>query len=166
MIDANPASTASLESSVTEIYSKSLQKTSKISPATNPLHPVEDQLNQCSECGKICASKAIFKRHSLAHSNANPHQCVSCGRTYKYRRNLKQHEKLTHSDCTSRNTVLKYACQLCDKRFARKPVLDDHMETHLGRKHRPFLCSSCGRKFTRSSTMFYHQRQFHSSQNQ
>ncbi|XP_054626259.1 zinc finger protein 501-like [Dunckerocampus dactyliophorus] len=52
------------------------------------------------------------------------------------------------------NTRLK--CSLCDKTFARKNNLKEHMICHTG--ERPFICSVCGKSFSRKGILTRHTR--------
>lgn len=54
-----------------------------------------------------------------------PFQCPTCGQKFAQRYNMNSHLKV-HQGITRTNKVQK--CTLCNKSFARKAKLDQHME--------------------------------------
>lgn len=54
-----------------------------------------------------------------------------------------------------------YECHLCDKQFAHKSSLVNHIRLHSG--ERPFECDNCGKTFTLSSNLRRHAR-YHSGE--
>lgn len=49
-----------------------------------------------------------------------------------------------------------YACEFCDKKFARSETLVDHRRVHT--KERPYVCSFCLKGFTQKSALNVHVR--------
>ncbi|CAH2217582.1 jg13512 [Pararge aegeria aegeria] len=57
---------------------------------------------------------------------------------------------------SSDNAQKQYACKQCDKKFARKSRLTDHMFTHTGEK--PFNCSVCDKNFSLKTGLKSHMK--------
>lgn len=47
-----------------------------------------DQSCLCDICGKVFTRTDTLKNHRLIHSNSSPHQCKSCGKQFRDRKNL------------------------------------------------------------------------------
>merc|ERR1712083_524325 len=66
------------------------------------------------------------------HNNIRPYACEVCGQCYHTNVMLKRHMNV-HS--------VPYKCHLCEKAFAHKGILDDHVRKHAGVKvDCRFLC--------------------------
>lgn len=56
------------------------------------MHESDSQsLPTCHICGKQFASNSRLVYHSRSHSENKPFMCVTCGRSYKHKKNLKEH---------------------------------------------------------------------------
>ncbi|KAL3477934.1 hypothetical protein BJX99DRAFT_225121 [Aspergillus californicus] len=50
----------------------------------------------------------------------------------------------------------RWECQVCQRYFVRRNILEDHTRSHKGEK--PFCCSECGKGFARKSDMKRHEK--------
>ena len=50
-------------------------------------------------------------------------------------------------------------CSICDKKFTRRLILNDHVKAHQGEK--PYECEICGLAFTRKNDKNRHERDLH-----
>lgn len=113
---------------------------------------------------------------------AGEHKCDVCGKIYKYKLMLKQHQAKAHGDlscerrrylCAFCGKELKtakgleihnrshtgekpYTCEVCGKCFACETLLRTHNVTHTG--ERKYSCDQCGKAFTQRSTLVVHKR--------
>ena len=55
--------------------------------------------------------------------------------------------------------VKLHMCKVCDRGFKTKKFLQDHVNTHTGRK--PHMCKFCNKAFTSTRAMFQHVRYLH-----
>lgn len=81
--------------------------------------------------------------------------CVfrACHRNYSSKSNLFQHIRDLHYK------MKNYACQLCDKKFARRSTLLNHQSVHTGAK--PFSCNICQQRFKTKFNLKIHRLEFH-----
>lgn len=74
----------------------------------------------------------------------------ACGKGYSTKFNLKRHIETSHLK------IKKYRCHECDKQFASKQNLNEHMHIHSGAK--PFWCKICSKTFRQASQLSLHKR--------
>lgn len=74
----------------------------------------------------------------------------ACGKGYSTKFNLKRHIETSHLK------IKKYRCQECDKLFASKQNLNEHLHIHSGAK--PFFCKVCSKTFRQASQLSLHKR--------
>jgi len=77
-----------------------------------------------------------------------------CGAKFKSSSNQKRHERQHGGE-------KPFQCNICNRKFARKYDLQVHERIHT--KEKPYECTldSCGKKFTRSSSLREHERNIH-----
>uniref|UniRef100_A0A4W5RQ11 Myc-associated zinc finger protein n=1 Tax=Hucho hucho TaxID=62062 RepID=A0A4W5RQ11_9TELE len=70
------------------------------------------------------------------------HGCEMCGKAFRDVYHLNRH-KLSHSD------EKPFECPICQQRFKRKDRMTYHVRSHDGGVHKPYICSVCGKGFSR-----------------
>ncbi|XP_068627108.1 zinc finger protein 564-like [Battus philenor] len=102
----------------------------------------------CPRCGKAFLFKRAMELHQLTHEASAQLYCHQCDMNFKNQISYKQHllYSLKHVDPAK----LKYACQLCDKKFVKAKRLEEHnLAVHL--KVTPVNCTVPGCNFACSS---------------
>jgi len=79
----------------------------------------------CYICEKACSSETVYKCHMNRHNGIRPYTCETCGNGYHTNRDLKNHRSVH---------TLPYKCNLCEKSFSAKDILNDHIRKHGGEK--------------------------------
>jgi hypothetical protein len=80
-------------------------------------------------------------------------KCDKCEYTTKSRGNLVNHKRIVHENYRPKQ------CEQCDKRFATKSVLDDHMMR--AHSEHEILCNDCGKMFASPSMLRRHELWHH-----
>ncbi|XP_062592918.1 zinc finger protein 354C-like [Saccostrea cucullata] len=107
---------------------------------------------KCKLCEKVFSSHQHLGRHMLSHKNSQ-FICDVCGKIYKSARTLEKHKKSHNIDYK----IPQLECIHCKKSFSSKAVLQNHIETQHAGKKSSFLCSTCGKVFTRKYSLQQHQ---------
>ncbi|XP_070490842.1 gastrula zinc finger protein XlCGF26.1-like [Chironomus tepperi] len=108
---------------------------------------------RCTECNLhyktiVAYEKHLEKKHG---ENAEKFICSQCGRSFKEKQILKNHERVHLPD----EQKLKYPCSYCDKKFVNNHCL----KIHIARIHERvafFFCEICGKGCTTKSDLLWH----------
>ena len=116
-------------------------------------HP---NLKKCLKCGEqFVYNNQLFDHCRIEHGASNL-ICNLCGSTFKYQSSFLRH-KLTCEN--SANIWKKIACTTCNKRFATKKYLLDHIK---GQRSPPsYCCDLCTSQFRYRSSLAYHKKRKH-----
>lgn len=114
----------------------------------------------CPQCSKRFLFKKAMEVHMVTHEAPSHLYCLQCDMNFKNCRSYYQHIKynLKHIDPAK----LKYACTLCDKKFAKPKRLEEHnFAVHLNTK--PIACTvqDCSFSCSSRSALRTHLRMIH-----
>ncbi|CAK9807859.1 Putative sodium-coupled neutral amino acid transporter 11 [Anthophora plagiata] len=139
---------------------------------------------QCTQCGKLFATKRNLKRHVSTHSGLK-YTCGTCGKGFSRVDKLKDHEQSKHKAEIFENSDLDdkddmdninkgdclegrkkdrhnrpHKCAICPKSFAQAQSLANHIERHKRVKEtqKRFLCEVCSKCFAQSGSLVAHMR--------
>ena len=167
-----------------EYCDKSFLTVKKLKAHTKNIHG-RAKSYRCDICEKTFISIGGLNSHKFTHQNGK-HSCEHCGKIFKTPHSFKVHVKTVHStefrySCekcdfkTNRNEQLKlhvmqkhdeslkpFMCELCEKKFATKQLLERHAETHLPDEEKyKFSCHCCPSMFTTKSNLNTHIKSHH-----
>lgn len=134
-----------------ELDKKKLQSTSK--NIQDVLYKQRNDGNYtCDICQTIFEQKSKILRHILSkHSFHRPFKCNACGKSFKYKCDLKAH-RLIHQELDS---SLLHCCDKCDYRTKTK----NNLKSHYIRRHTDdykFACEHCGKRFKMEWDLKFH----------
>jgi len=78
----------------------------------------------CTYCGKRFKQKTHLVQHERIHTDERPYICTFCNRAFKQLSQQIQHERV-HTDNRP------YVCPVCTEKFRQKNHLDSHMKSHF-----------------------------------
>ncbi|XP_076805764.1 uncharacterized protein LOC143449440 [Clavelina lepadiformis] len=114
---------------------------------------------ECSDFGEMFVNKSTtierinsckVNAQLLDGNNKEKHfSCNFCDRSFKYKRNLKDHLR-THTG------ERRYQCDVCHKSFIQNGNFRTHMRTHTG--ERTYKCDVCHKSFSDSRNLKTHMR--------
>ena len=102
----------------------------------------------CIHCGKAFRQMYQLRRHEILHSDVKPFKCPDCEKCFHSARSLKRHSVIHLTG------EKQFACSMCNKRYAVKYKLTEHMRNHtVERRH---ACELCDKKFINASHLRMH----------
>ncbi|XP_007477757.2 zinc finger protein 420 [Monodelphis domestica] len=110
---------------------------------------IEDDLYECSECGKAFRKKRELTVHKKIHAGKCLYECKECKKTYRFISALKRHQNIHTKE-------KPYECSKCGKAFGVESYLTKHWRIHTREKYHE--CKKCGIAFTNKTQFTLHQR--------
>ena len=104
---------------------------------------------KCNMCGKAFKMKGGLIQHERTHSSDRPYVCPDCGKLFRQPIHLEQHIRIHTGE-------KPYECSFCDKTFRHRTTLTQHLRIHTGEK--PYSCMECGRTFRQKTILDQHFR--------
>ncbi|XP_021701428.1 zinc finger protein 14 [Aedes aegypti] len=93
--------------------------------------------------------KKTRKRKSCLEKYSSEWNCEPCGKSFKSKGGLSQHNQQRHSGPTP------HGCRICGKRFRDFDTMQQHTQRHL-MKDKPYKCEECPKQFIRYSDLARH----------
>uniref|UniRef100_A0A6P7H2P3 Gastrula zinc finger protein XlCGF57.1-like n=1 Tax=Diabrotica virgifera virgifera TaxID=50390 RepID=A0A6P7H2P3_DIAVI len=132
------------------------------------IHQVEE-VYTCEQCEAEFEKENEYSQHVISHNSKKPEQepplsCPQCILQFETKEELKLHKanhtkawkyfkrKRTKQKGPARN--VKYTCDICNKGFIKKSLLERHERIHSGEK--PFECNLCQQTFSQKVTLENH----------
>ncbi|XP_077410001.1 zinc finger Y-chromosomal protein 1-like [Vanacampus margaritifer] len=112
---------------------------------------------RCSTCGKEFKFRSLLSNHETVHSDERPHACDFCPRRFRRLSHLKRHRHVVHHDGTRQPE--NFICHICGKDKKCRSQLDRHVIIHTG--ERPFACDLCTARFNRQGNLQQHRKRMH-----
>ena len=115
-----------------------------------------DMLVRCILCEETFTKIELLREHSLMHAEqpdpvdddddkkkkeATCHLCTTCDIPFRTRIQLDRHCRMMHE------SIKRYQCDKCDRKFKNKANYGYHLLVHTGEK--PYVCEKCNRAFRR-----------------
>ena len=112
----------------------------------------------CGKCDKRFFNKQSLRTHERQHTTTSVEErktlpCPSCPLMFTLPINLKRHIKRVHEG------IKNHQCDVCEKKFASKNEVKEHMTMHTGEK--AYKCEECGKAFSQLSSLYGHRKKSH-----
>lgn len=113
----------------------------------------EDQIS-CELCNRTFGKLKYLRKHVRElHDNATPFDCGTCGKKFKRKANLLEHELIHQGKYLAK-------CKTCGLSYRTKSALKLHERTHTGEK--PYKCDICNQKsYAYNTDLKRHKRSIH-----
>ncbi|XP_055530475.1 zinc finger protein 431-like isoform X2 [Wyeomyia smithii] len=104
----------------------------------------------CEHCDAVFQRRTEYNEHLDQHAAAEHvgFRCDLCSTTFNNIRALRMHRK------NHLGPPKVWGCEVCQKKYSSKNLLDEHMNMHSGK--RPFKCSHCPKDFASKYTLAAH----------
>jgi len=102
---------------------------------------------QCTVCGRQFRHKGRLDQHQRAHTGKKLFTCTVCDKRFASKGHLIQHQ-LTHTGDKP------CVCSVCEQAFKTKRLLRDHENRHYG--DRLYCCCYCEKSFTSKDVLGHH----------
>uniref|UniRef100_A0A3Q3FGM7 Zinc finger protein 384 a n=1 Tax=Labrus bergylta TaxID=56723 RepID=A0A3Q3FGM7_9LABR len=109
----------------------------------------EAKPHKCPHCSKSFANSSYLSQHIRIHSGAKPYSCTYCQKTFRQLSHLQQHTRIHTGD-------RPYKCSHpgCEKAFTQLSNLQSHRRQH--NKDKPYKCHNCNRGYTDAASLEVH----------
>ncbi|KAL1129433.1 hypothetical protein AAG570_013959, partial [Ranatra chinensis] len=108
---------------------------------------------KCHLCAYAATQKVRLVTHLISKRVFPMFSCRTCGKSYKYKKNLTKHERYECGD------VRHFRCHVCDYAAKQKVQLITHfVSKHKEGLARLFGCKRCGRSYKHRSSLSKHER--------
>ncbi|XP_053696781.1 zinc finger protein 665-like [Sabethes cyaneus] len=108
----------------------------------------------CEICGKSFKFRATLKQHEQIHYGIKEFECTVCGRRFMHKGTLKVHLRLHTGE-------MPYKCPYCPKRYRGQTALDCHVFRHTKQGTK---CPQCSSVFATPSIVKQHIREVHTTE--
>ena len=116
-------------------------------------HDGESHRFQCDICKKKFGSQQNLDRHELVHTGFKPHLCVTCGRRFKSKETLRDHDKRVHQG------KFEFSCKTCGHGFKTEFKLQLHLLMH--QQYSDYKCQRCNDKCDSMAELMAHHSKKH-----
>lgn len=113
---------------------------------------------RCPHCPNLrpFVTDAAYTEHMHA---AHPdrcrwYKCMSCPQRFASKPELNVHLYAKHPEVCAQ----LMACDICGRVCKDEAATALHRQTHTGGQHKDFLCTNCGKGFSRKSNLIFHMR--------
>nr|CAD7430044.1 unnamed protein product [Timema monikensis] len=105
------------------------------------------------ECDEGFIDKLILEEPAKEEDSNKPFTCHMCTKRFNLKSTALRHVKEVHEHTWG------HYCPVCNREFARKGAVDNHMRRHTGEK--PYTCKICLKNFMVRSTLTRHLKEVH-----